>query len=572
MNAPPSPIDASKLDVSRGGDPTLVRVLGWMLALTLFAFVLLGLYTAVRVGGMGDGCIACPPCACGGVGCPACMPMPPGNAAQSSLEQMVAYGQTLEKAQHALDGGKVEEAFQILQAQPAEVAGWEHHYLVRRCERLALDLVLAGVGPTYRTADGTLQVTRAGPGRWAVVESNGQACWNLELVQHGPYGGMANEPLESGLFSCWKYGRDGSRLVRVAGNRFTVWDVKTGRTFLDAQTHEGDIKAVAFSRDGSRVFTIVEEDECDHFRGWEVEPADRVLKAEVKGVRPLGLTFEADGKTLTMLGEDGKVRRWHAGSGQRLPDVTLAGFDAKAGRAILHANGGLAAAVGKDGAVRLWDARSGKITLTLPAERPHRHGDLAISPDGRLIACAWGTHVRIWSLSGEETRRSGVVELTAVQFSADNERIAARGPDSDIHEWPSAGQPWKDAQDGIEGRVRLFTKNGISAHLLAKVGRHAAEIWRDEDAQVTQKGVYRTPEQMLSGTVSPDSQRLIAACAGGRLVIWDIGTSFQVASFVVPIKEPCRLAFSRDQKCLAVAGSDGTIRLLDGADRKKQRE
>ena len=294
------------------------------------------------------------------------------------------------------------------------------------------------------------------------------------------------------------FSRDGKRVAAGDTDGFAaVWEFPEGklirrfRTSLpeDEDEHVAIYHAMTFNRDGSRLFA---GDRLGRIHIWDVagEEEPKVIRAHgqaVNGTRIWsvnGMALSPDGERLATCGSDGEVRLWELPGGElaatllshrwavervafspdgrslivadvrgRLQEVAVDGGKVLARRSPSKERssiGGLA--VSKDGQQVVSNEYLGRIRVF---ERPglrevrrfgppeagegggvYRGNDLAVHPDGRLLAAAYrhsdADHGLVvwWDLaSGKELRREEIFFAVAdnVRFSPDGRYLVAAG-------------------------------------------------------------------------------------------------------------------------------------------------
>ena len=200
---------------------------------------------------------------------------------------------------------------------------------------------------------------------------------------------------------------DGTRLA-TGSDDFTarIWDLASGQQLAqllhDRMSHDRGVRAVAFSPDGTRLVT------GNPFmaRIWDLAGQQLARLPHHSGVQ--AVAFSPDGTRLVTGGNDALI--WDLASGQQLARLIPGGWL----RQLIHYGGGVQAVAfspdgtrlatgGIDRKARIWDLASGQQLAQL------RHGKwvmaVAFSPDGtRLATGSTDNTARIWAsapLAGE---------------------------------------------------------------------------------------------------------------------------------------------------------------------------
>ncbi len=316
----------------------------------------------------------------------------------------------------------------------------------------------------------------------------------------------------------------------------------------------------------------------------------------------VGLTWSPNGRCVAAAAVSGPIQVFEAKSGQ--PVATLAGHSFGTMALAWKPSGELLATAGQDGKVRLWDA-------TLWQERAALDGGaawvekLAFSPDGAWLATAAGKKVRVWDAAGEIVREIadhystvsaiawrgtqlstacyGGVRLydvptgdtrlcftwkgspLAIAWSPNGAMLAHGNQDATIHFWHAAMPMSPMHMTGYTNKVRELSWDATSRYL-ACGGSPAVCVW-----DCGGRGPEGSEPTLLRGHVEPLTavqwQRrgfLVASgCSQGRVNLWQPankkGPQVGAVSIAAPVTA---LAWSPDDKSLAVGGADGAVRMF----------
>ena len=322
------------------------------------------------------------------------------------------------------------------------------------------------------------------------------------------------------------------------------------------------VVSAAFTPAGGRIVTRADE---GTLRVWPLNEASAaaLLAGHTKVVDTV--TWSRDGRRLLTAGHDATARTWDRASGRPLLQVTdpasifhSAAWD-PAERRLLTSS--------EDGVARVWDAASGALLLALPpAGAPILFA--AWSPDGMQVATAGLDGViRLHRADGAGPVRrfqghgAGVTHVT---FSPDGRQlVSASQLDATVRFWPlDGGAPRLLRADRPVYRAGLSPRGDLLA--VAEVDG-PLRLFRVADLTELPP-LPAWPERLWSLAWSPDQRRLALSSFDGTVRV--VGLDGAGAS---DGGEPLLLrgdqgavtevAFSPDGRELAIASGDGTVRI-----------
>jgi WD40 repeat protein len=231
------------------------------------------------------------------------------------------------------------------------------------------------------------------------------------------------------------------------------------------------------------------------------------------------------------------------------------------------------AATGPFTQTRLWDTRTGKALPRL-GHRKHCYGDVAFSPDGRMLAMRHGGTVELWDCTtGREVRRLGEPKAFSVSsqlvFSPDGATLA--GFAADRH--------WILLCDVVTGKEKAITpghRSPVVRTVPSPNGKRVATAAQDGTICLWDTATGRElvrcagrKEQVRDLLFTPDGKTLISGGPGGdeeplkyTVRLWDAATGKERAFLTTLETQTGTIALSGDGKTLAIGNEDG-VKLWD---------
>jgi len=429
-------------------------------------------------------------------------------------------------------------------------------------------------------------------------------------------------------FAIINFSNDG-RLVAVADNYVVhVWDTSSGKEVSTITVPNSGVYQenggvfTAFTPDGKRLATSGFGTQT---YVWDIDTGKQVQQFKGRTNMAYSVAFSEDGTQLT----SGGRTRWdlRTGQGRRLvssPTDKQFGMPSPDGKLI-------AMFAPNAGAVTIYDAASGKTLQSLT--RANFDGGVErvkFSPDGRSLAVIYtpskgvqmigrlpSSEVKIWDpINGRETQTL-LLSMSPVEagFSTDGKMIATVTSQGEITLWDvasgsrlrslstSAGQTWdpmsmmknlptpgqmpnipRPTTDQINGMIN----NMLGTMTAGTLGRNVSSVIFSRDGSVLASGGIDTKSnydmaammaqaqggQQKKGKNQPppsteDFLKNLKVETTGQLVLWDSATGQQLGIIKGHGKAITKVAFSRDAKLVASAGTDNTIKIWDVATQRE---
>ncbi len=339
------------------------------------------------------------------------------------------------------------------------------------------------------------------------------------------------------------------------------------RRLGDTRFRHGDqVRAVAFSADGSRIISA----SADHsVVVWSAATGRDLLTLLTDQGRVTALAL-LPGDTLVTVGEaSSDLLAWDLDTGK--PTRKYPG-GARGYAAVAASNDGkVLAAAGTDKVVYVWDAVTGKQTARLEGHAGPIVA-LAINPDGSQTASlshdpfAFGAgaapnfnQLIVWDTATGKQRKvwdRGNDPAGPVAFTADGKHLAAfvRGmiEFADLTSFETA----QTFDFGWKGGRVVLTPDAKALLTLARDGAEL-QVWDAVAGKLLKKAPV-DPFRPLCLAVSPDRATVVAG-GNHRLAVWDAATGTDRAVASNPAGPVNRVAVSPDGKLVAVAEEGGRV-------------
>jgi WD40 repeat protein/serine/threonine protein kinase len=428
-----------------------------------------------------------------------------------------AYFSSIALAQNAYEAANTTHLVQLLEACPADLRGWEWHYL----ERLS---------------DTSVKTLRGHRGE-------------VTSVAYSPDGSF----IASG-------GRDKVALPDP-DNTIRLWDATSGAEIQTLKGHDHFVTSVDFSSDGSR---LVSGSYDRTVRLWSAESPEALAVMGGHEDHVLAVAFSPDGRWIASGSADNTIRLWDANTGQQIK--ALRGHEAVVHHLDWLPDGQRIISASWDTTIRLWDIETEQVITTFTGhEGPV--SVVAVSADGaRIASSGWDNTLRIWDVSGGNMLRvirDGVESINDVAFSPDGNHLAAATA--------LAVKTWSPATGRLE-RVWLGHTANLFCVTYSPDGRTIVSSSRDATLKVWDATQLDNPptlrghsDMVRAVAVAPDDVRVVSAGRDATVRVWDARSGNELMVLGEQVGQLEALGLNQTASRIVTGGSGGKVRIWDSA-------
>jgi WD40 repeat protein/DNA-binding SARP family transcriptional activator len=249
--------------------------------------------------------------------------------------------------------------------------------------------------------------------------------------------------------------------------------------------HTGDIYAVAWSPDGTRIAAASDDSTAIV---WDGRTGERLVTLSGHEKAVSNLAWSPSSEAIATAGDDGTARIWVAATGEEL--LTLSGHEGPLVDVVWSPSGDRVVTFGYDGTARVWDAVTGEVLLVVAHDAP-------------TIAAAWsplGNQVVVGDYSG------GVIVWDG---ATGKELLVLDGHEAAVYDvsWAPSGDRIATASGDHTARVW----DASTGDALQVLTGHRDEVWR--------------------ARWSPAGDRLVTTALDASTQVWDPATGEAVLSF-----------------------------------------
>lgn len=456
--------------------------------------------------------------------------------------EVLAYAGRIASAQLAWQANDIAGARRSLEESNVALRGWEHDYLssIVRNSESPLAIHPGGAASVFWTADGANIATS---GRDGLVR-----LWHaktgklLQTIEHS-----------AGVVPCVVMTPDNQYIVSGCENGdIRVWDVMT-RNPVRTMKHQAAILSLALSRNGNRVISASRDGTV---KVWEFETGDEVARLSAGADSTVRALLNADGTIAATAGGDRIVRIWDVAT------QTVKYASERIHRSPIQALAWTSiqyrlATADRDGEIIVWDAAS-----CAPLTRFRGHDQpvhcLQFTRDGKsLISAGADQIIRAWNASSSKCFRSWRGHegpIFNLAMSPNGNDFATASADGKVIVW--------NLQRDLEFQSHSAHASAIGAVAINADGTVVVTAGHDSTARVWDRKrrfapmIFKERKHVFCVAISPDDKTIASGGGEGVVHLWDTETGNAIGTLDVHNSTVWSLAFSPDGKFLA-AGTEG---------------
>jgi WD40 repeat protein len=344
----------------------------------------------------------------------------------------------------------------------------------------------------------------------------------------------------------------GKVLVCGLGKDVRVYDLGTGGPGRVLTSHDFDVTAVAFTKDG-RAIVSGSHDQTVKRTSLATGRTEWQVPGYVEQVNAVALST------------DGVLLATGSGDGRYAYGVLKAGARCLA-----------------PGAVRLWDARTGRLLRRLgdPAEQVMV---VALAPDGRRLAAGGANArgsgvVRVWDTATGKpvwSTEDHTAEVLAIAYAPDGSAVATAAADGLLNLRDPATGAVRQTLEGHAGGATALAFSADGALLACGDGRGAARLWEVKTGRLLRtckaagsKAATTTGDRLITSVAFSRDGATLAACAATvgnnysePVRLWDPRSGALKKELTTAAHSARPIALSPDGSILATGGKE--VKLWD---------
>jgi len=481
------------------------------------------------------------------------------QAGRTTVERAEAYRQALYRSAVARVYAEYQIGYagntkSLLESCPADLRGWEWHYLryISDEARLTIDghdltVTAVAFNPSGR------QIASASMDKSIKI-------WNAETGAE-----MMTLLGHSFWVRCLSFSHDGKRIVSVSTDQtIKIWNTVTGKELksmsLSGLSRPEEIVSLAVGPNGK---CIVLGGCFGAIKVWDTMSGVEVMSWDGHKDGVLGISFSPDGKRIVSGSGDRTIKIWDAADGSVVR--TIQGHSGKVSSTLFSPDGKYIISGDWDGNIKKWDAISG---AGLSSFRAHKGEitSMSLAQDGkRLASASVDCNIKIWDIStGDElaTLRGHSQVVKSVAFSGDGEQLVSGSQDKTIKMWDTASSRECKILAGHEGPIGGISFSPDSELLTSCANDKTVRIWNRKTGRELIK-LEGHEDYVTCVAFSPDGRRIASSSWDKTIKIWDSVAGVELTTLSGHTNRIYSLAFTPDGEHIVSGSKDETVKIWD---------
>lgn len=304
---------------------------------------------------------------------------------------------------------------------------------------------------------------------------------------------------------------------------------------------ESALTAIAFSPDNRFVATVSGESSVDL---WNADDATPLGSFESGNIRFDQVTISADNQ-IHAVSKEGTACTWQIAAvwtlERTIGDASDQTTFANRVTALAFSNDGQRLITGggepsRGGEIKIWNLTTGKLSLEITNPHSDVVLDLAVSPDGKLLATsAADKFIRIFNLETGAPLRSfegHTHHVLGVAWSRDQRTLVSAGADNIIKVWDSLKGDRKKNIETFGKEITAIHYVGTTDQFVAVAGDGQAKLISESGNIV--RSFAGASDYLYVSRVSADGKLVLAGGQDSVLRVWKVSDGKSIANFEPP--------------------------------------